>query len=155
MLIDLERGGLLEAAFTLENALVVPDLLYEKELSQENGAYLKALGLAVVELTSEELVSTQQINSSAKRLSLVDCSAMVLARRTDHCLLAGDGLLRARCIEEKIACHGVLWLLDEMEVSNKVGAAQLCEGLTRIVAHRRCRLPKGETDRRLKAWCKG
>ncbi|MEI2713936.1 MAG: hypothetical protein V9G04_11790 [Nocardioides sp.] len=45
ILIDLERGGLLEAAFSCGLTMVVPDLLYERELEPENGALLRKLGL--------------------------------------------------------------------------------------------------------------
>jgi hypothetical protein len=55
VLIDLERGGLLEVAFSLGYPMVVPDLLYERELGAENGPYLRGLGLGVVALTAEEV----------------------------------------------------------------------------------------------------
>ena len=45
ILIDLERGGLLEASFSCGLTMVVPDLLYERELEPENGALLRKLGL--------------------------------------------------------------------------------------------------------------
>lgn len=57
ILIDLERGGLLEAAFSCGLTMVVPDLLYERELEPENGPLLRALGLGVVSLTPEEVDS--------------------------------------------------------------------------------------------------
>lgn len=37
VLIDLERGGLLEHAFSCDLTMVVPDLLYARELETENG----------------------------------------------------------------------------------------------------------------------
>ena len=43
VLIDLERGGLLEVAFSCGHQLVVPDLLYVLELEPENGPLLKAM----------------------------------------------------------------------------------------------------------------
>ncbi|MDG0857490.1 hypothetical protein [Roseateles puraquae] len=45
VLIDLERGGLLEPAFSCGLTMVVPDLLYDRELVAENGPFLKQLGL--------------------------------------------------------------------------------------------------------------
>ena len=59
ILIDLERGGLLEAAFACGHQLVVPDLLYQLELEQENGPLLLEMGLKVVGLTSEEVEFAQ------------------------------------------------------------------------------------------------
>mgnify|MGYP003526952972 FL=1 len=43
ILIDLERGGLLEAAFSCGFTMVVPDLIYDRELADENGPYLRSL----------------------------------------------------------------------------------------------------------------
>ncbi|MCW3618671.1 hypothetical protein K6Y76_37205, partial [Burkholderia cenocepacia] len=54
VLIDLERGGLLEAAFSCGLTMAVPDLLYERELETENGPLLRKLGLGVVALTPDE-----------------------------------------------------------------------------------------------------
>lgn len=52
VLIDLEREGLLEAAFSCGLTMVVPDLLYERELEAENGPYLRKLGRGVVALNT-------------------------------------------------------------------------------------------------------
>lgn len=75
-LIDLERGGLLEAAFACSLQMVVPDLLYETELAQETLPYLNTLGLGIVELSEAELAFAQQISSERQGLSL-DCFALV------------------------------------------------------------------------------
>lgn len=52
VLIDLERGGLLEATFLCGLAIIVPDFLFENELKESNGTYLMELGLAVTGLTT-------------------------------------------------------------------------------------------------------
>jgi hypothetical protein len=44
VLIDLERGSLLEAALSCRLTRVVPDLLYERELAADNGSLLRRLG---------------------------------------------------------------------------------------------------------------
>ena len=41
VLIDLERGALLESAFSCGLTMVVPDLLYARELAAENGPLLR------------------------------------------------------------------------------------------------------------------
>ena len=61
VLIDLERGGLLEHAFSCGLTMVVPDLLYERELEPENGPLLRQLGLGVVALNFDEVVFAQQL----------------------------------------------------------------------------------------------
>ena len=154
VLIDLERGGLLEATFQCELSMVVPDLLYERELKEFNGQYLMQLGLSVTELTPDELTYAQETETQQPKLSLVDCFALSCARRQNHILLAGDGLLRKVAAADSVDCKGLLWLLDQMIASGKISMTQLCDGLTRISQDRRCRLPKAEVSSRLAQWCK-
>lgn len=153
VLIDLERGGLLELAFQCGMAMVVPDLLFENELRDGNGAYLMQLGLGVTALNPNELQQAQDIQDLRPALSLEDCFALICASRPDHSLLAGDGPLRRECAGRDIVCRGVLWLLDQMCANGKATKMVLCEGLTKIANDARCRLPKNEVQARLQLWC--
>ncbi len=94
MLVDLERGALLEAAFNLPFQLTVPDLLYERELKDHGGTELMALGLSVSELTDETLQLAVSYTRSNKELSLPDCFALALAKTNNWTLLTGDARLR-------------------------------------------------------------
>ena len=152
VLIDLERGGLLEAAFACGHQLVVPDLMYVLELEPENGPLLKAMGLQVVELTAEEVAFAQAAQAAAPTLSFPDCFALSCARRPQHMLVTGDMVLRRKAEGDAVPCRGLLWLLDEMETSGAIAAMSLAEGLERISAHPRCRLPKVEVQIRIKKW---
>ena len=96
ILIDLERGDLLAMAFASGITMLVPDLLYEKELEPYNGAYFRALGLQVVALQPEKVSFAQRIKNERKPLSLPDCFALSCERRPDHVLLTSDGPLRKR-----------------------------------------------------------
>lgn len=151
VLIDLERGSLLEAAFACDWTMVVPDLLYERELLAENGPYLRSLGLGVVELSPDEVVLAQQVKNIRPALSLADCFALSCGQRANHILLSGDRVLRDEARARKGEVYGVLWLLDQMYAA-KVSSRLLFEGLTKIYAHPRCRLPKDEVQARLNAW---
>ena len=153
VLIDLERGGLLEATFLSGHTLVVPDLLFENELKDYNGNYLKGLGLAVTELNPDEVALAQEINTLSPGLSLVVCFALVWAPRQDQILLVGDRLLLKEATARDITCRGLFWLLDEMFASGKASKNLLCEGITRISQHPHCRLPKAELEKRKKLWC--
>lgn len=64
ILVDLERGGLLEAAFTCGLTMVVPDLLYQRELEGTNGAYLGTLGLNVVNLHRRAVAGSEDSDSA-------------------------------------------------------------------------------------------
>jgi hypothetical protein len=152
VLIDLERGGLLEAAFACGHQLVVPDYLYETELEPENGPLLRAMGLNVVELTSEEVEFAQATQTALPALTLADCFALSCARRPQHLLVTGDKTLRAKADEKDVTCRGLLWMLDQMEASGAIAAVSLGEGLQKMVAHKRCRLPKADVADRLAKW---
>jgi hypothetical protein len=152
ILIDLERGSLLETAFSCGLTMVVPDLLYERELEAENGPFLRKLGLGVVALNSQEVTYAQQLKSECKDLSLPDCFALSCATRTDHVLVTGDGGLRKQAIARLGKVYGLLWILDRMAESQMVSSAQLYDGLSRIAAHPRRRLPQAEMQMRLDAW---
>lgn len=152
ILIDLERGGLLEAAFSIGVTFVVPDLLYERELEKDIGPYLRSLGLGVITLTSREVAFAQEISTARPGLSLPDCFALSCASRPDHVLVTGDGLLRKEATKRLGIVYGLLWLLDEMHASGKVPATTLVDGLTRISGHQRVRLPSDEVQKRLKSW---
>lgn len=152
VLIDLERGGLLESAFSCGLTMVVPDLLYDRELLAENGPFLRQLGLGVVALSPEEVSLAQEIRGQRPGLSLPDCFALSCARRADHALVTGDRLLRSEAQARHCSVFGLLWVLDQMESSGAVSVAALHEGLSRIANHARCRLPRAEIASRLQRW---
>lgn len=152
VLIDLERGGLLEPAFSCGLTMVVPDLLYARELEAENGPLLRKLGLGVVALNPDEVNFAQQLRTQQPGLSLPDCFALSCARRQNHALVSGDKLLRTEAQAKHCVVYGLLWILDQMEASRKVSTATLHEGLTRIWNHPRRRLPKSDVTARLQRW---
>lgn len=152
VLIDLERGGLLEHAFSCGLTMVVPDLLYARELESDNGPLLRKLGLGIVALDPDELDFAQRLRRQRPGLSLPDCFALSCARRQDHALVSGDKLLRTEAQARACAVYGLLWILDQMEASGRVGPAMLHEGLSRIWNHPRQRLPKSEVLERLQRW---
>ncbi len=150
VLIDLERAGLLDAAFSCGMTMVVPDLLYQRELETHNGPYLRSLGLGVVALTAQELSDAQDIKAQRPVLSLPDCFALICSKRPNHCLVSGDKALR-REAERTGAVFGLLWLLDCME-QRGVPVQSLAAGLTSLRHHPRCRLPREEIEMRLARW---
>ena len=66
VLVDLERGSLLEASFRLPHRFAVPDLLYERELKDWGGEELIRLGLSVEEL--EETRSNAPLPTGGENL---------------------------------------------------------------------------------------
>ena len=152
ILIDLERGELLEGAFSIGLSFVVPDLLYDRELKDDIGPHLKSLGLGVVTLTAKELAVAQEVSAARPGLSLPDCFALSCATRPDHILVTGDGLMRKEAQARLGAVYGLLWILDQMHASGRFESDHLIKGLTKISTHPRARLPADEVRKRLKAW---
>lgn len=151
ILVDLERGRLLEAAFRLETDFVVPDLLFEDELRESNGAALIELGLQVQELDGAGVSRALEYREQAPVLSLPDAFALSLAKEHETTLLTGDAALRSLAEEEHVDCHGLLWVLDLMfNGEGVVPTRDLHDGLQMIFAHPRCRLPKREVQQRLR-----
>lgn len=149
VVIDLERALLIERVFTLPFRFVVPDALYEQELRDYGGARLLELGLQVRALSGEQLTEAQRLRSLERRISIHDSYALSLAKAEAAILLAGDGAMRRLAEAEEVRCHGVLWVFDRLEEHGVVGVGELHAGLSRVVAHPRCWLPKEAIRQRL------
>ncbi len=152
VLIDLDRGSLVEAVFGLPVEFVVPDLLYERELRQHGGEELRELGLRVEELNGPRVVRVLGYRGCEPSLSLVDSFALALAAENRWTLLTGDRVLRHLARPEGVDCHGLLWVLDQMVESAVVDRRTLYSGLKAIGDHPRCRLPRAEVNKRLQRW---
>ena len=148
VLVDLKRGSLLEAAFGLPYRFVVPDLLYERELRDHGGDEFVGLGLVVADLTGEQVELAQAYKREKPALSSPDVFALALAKAEGGTLLTGDKRLRSLAAKERVACHGLLWLFDEMHLDG-IATEALTAGLQAIRAHPRCRLPPREVNKRL------
>jgi hypothetical protein len=108
ILIDLDRGGLLELAFSCGLTMLVPDFLYQRELENENGPYLQKLGLGVVPLAPEEVAFAQELRTKRTALSLPDCFALICGMRPGHALLTGDKALRNEAKARNSTAYGLL-----------------------------------------------
>jgi len=149
VVIDLERAELIERVFALPYRFVVPDALYEQELKAFGGPQLVELGMQVRVLTGEQVREAQRLRGLERRISIHDSYALSLAKSEAAILLAGDAAMRRLAEAEEVRCHGVLWVFDQMEERRVVTAAALHEGLTRVVAHPRCWLPREAVNLRL------
>ncbi|WP_084512418.1 hypothetical protein [Geothrix fermentans] len=149
VLIDLERGSLLESVFSLSATFAVPDVLFERELKAYGGENLLALGLKVLELDGEGVLLAQSYRARSKQISLPDSFTLALARRDGHTLLTGDGALRSLAEAEGLECHGFLWVIDQLIGAGTVPRVLLAARIELIVSHPRCRLPRREVKLRL------
>jgi len=108
-----------------------------------------SLGLRVEELDADGVKLALSYGQRAPKLSLPDAFALALAKSAGFVLLTGDALLRDLATGEKVECHGVLWVLDQMFSEGVVQPEDLHAGLSAIARHPRCRLPKDEIASRL------
>jgi predicted nucleic acid-binding protein len=155
VIIDLDRGDLLDAAFQLGDDLVVPDLLFERELDSDFGERLRALGIVIESLDGNEVTRAAQLGRSEQRLSVADTFAFALAYGREWTLLTGDRVLREVAEAAGVAVHGTLWIVDRIEAVGICDHPMLHQCLTKAAAHPRCRLPRKEIEARLKRYLGG
>src|SRR5260370_20268912 len=94
VLIDLERGALLQVTFRLPHTFAVPDLLYRRELEAYNGPELLAMGLQVLTLSDVGVTLARSYRVRQPRVSLPDAFALALARISGHTLLSAHSDIR-------------------------------------------------------------
>lgn len=155
VIIDLDRGALIEDLFRLPYQFAVPDLLYRRELEKQMGQRLITLGLRVENLSPDEVRRAAGLQRDRRQLSAPDTFAFAIAEARGWPLLAGDGGIRSLASDMRVECHGVLWVCDQFEGGQHVPVARLHAGLTRISTHRRCRLPAAEVRVRLERYALG
>ena len=149
VIIDLERGELLESVFQLAVDFAVPDLLFHRELAGSLGDRLLALGLRVEELSPGEVQGATVLRRADATLSLPDTFAFALAQGRQWTLLTGDAGLRRTAEAHALDVHGTLWVLDQLEAQGACSLEVLAAGLVKASGHPRCRLPKAEVTARL------
>lgn len=149
VIIDLERGDILETVFTMNAEFAMPDLLFERELSGDLGLRLVGLGLRVEELSPAEVEAATVLSRADRSLSLADTFAFALAQARRWTLLTGDAGLRRAAEAHQLEVHGALWVFDQLETGGVCGPRILHEALTKTASHPRCRLPRPEVARRL------
>ena len=149
VIIDLERGELLESVFQLAVDFAVPDLLFHRELAGPLGDRLLALGLRVEELSPGEVQGATVLRRADATLSLPDTFAFALAQGRQWTLLTGDAGLRRTAEAHALDVHGTLWVLDQLEAQGACSLQVLAAGLAKASGHPRCRLPRAEVNARL------
>ena len=89
VLVDLERGEILETIFCLPFNFAVPSLLYQMELKDYGGEALINLGLRLEVLDNEEVSLAQSYWLERRSLSMPDSWALALAKSRSWVLLSG------------------------------------------------------------------
>ena len=148
-LIDLKKGGLLEIFLSLSFTLVVSDDLLADELLSFTKAEIALMrrNMSVVSLSGDEVDKVRQTQRESPALSLHDCAAFVLAQRESDCiLLTGDKRLRAKAESIKIECHGVLWIIEQIEAARLTKPKFLIKALENWLDDSTVRLPQDSVN---------
>ena len=82
-------------------------------------------------------------------LSANDCFCLVTARVYSGILLTGDALLRRVAAGNGLRVHGVLWVVDELEVAAVCGRSLLSRALKAWQSDEKVFLPPHEISTRL------
>jgi hypothetical protein len=99
-------------------------------------------------LDEAEVSAAQEIYQGQTAASLIDCFSFSIARSRGCILLTGDAALRRLAEARGVECHGILWAADIMAEAG-VDPALLANGLEQLLAHTKCRLPRGEVLARI------
>lgn len=149
-LIDLRKGGLLEAFLMLPYELVIPDVLLDNELLSftEKDLTLIKRKMTVATLKGDSVERVGWILVHSPALSTYDGFAFVVAEERPGCiLLTGDRRLRNLAEVEKMEVHGVLWVIEELAANKATRSWVLLKALMLWRDDTTVRLPRAELER--------
>lgn len=128
-LIDLRKGGLLEAALALPYRFLVTYVVRYSELLDfelAEWSRLEALGLTVIDPPGTQVAEAQALMLRHRRLSFEDCLNLVAAREENLAiLLTGDRSLRTIAENEGIEVHGILWVVAQLQIEKAAATEDL------------------------------
>lgn len=123
ILIDLEEGHLIELMFQLPFQFCIPDILFVEELEEEHN-HLPALGLELMELSSETMIHAMELIPRYAKTSRNDCFALALAANKQCPLLTGDKALKEAAEKEAVIVHGTIWIIRMMITHDLISVEQ-------------------------------
>ena len=108
--------------------------------------------LQVTSVNNEELALVNKLTIKYQNLSFYDLVALAIAIKREWVLLTGDGLLRNAAVNEKIECHGSIWIYDQLIRGKKISEScynQCLLKLLDLVKQGKRRLPLEELVKRI------
>lgn len=151
---DFEAIGHLEHPFLLNHSYYISDFTYDEEInkSEEINKIVTSGCLQVTSVNNEELALVNKLTIKYQNLSFYDLVALAIAIKREWVLLTGDGLLRNAAVNEKIECHGSIWIYDELLNEKKITKKCYKKSLSKLlelVKLGKRRLPVEELVKRL------
>lgn len=155
-LIDLREADLLFAFFSLPYRFWMPDLVFAEliSFSSTEQVQLQQHGLEIRSLSGKALQAVLTLQAQKPRLSWQDCSAFVLADQTpDSILLTSDHHLRLHAQSQGQRVHGLLWVIDQLDLYQRLTHKALCQVLRDWKASAFVFLPAQELQQRIQIFC--
>ena len=146
--LDLHWGGLLRFISHLPLTVVLLDVT-EREITKQDRSVFRGARLQPVTAEAAEVGAVTALRKKYPAPSTPDLIALSVCQQRDWILLTGDGNLRKAALAEKVRCHGIFWILDQLE--SYVSPEQLHDSLTNIMAAGAF-LPAAECRKRLDKW---
>ncbi len=153
-LIDLRKGGLLEAVCSLPYRLLIPlpvRVLEVRDFTDQEWRHLDDHGLITHDLTPDEVAQAMALRERHRALSANDCLCLVAARALHGILLTGDALLRRVATENRVRVHGVLWVIDELAAAGACPTSLLTKALRAWRDDGTVFLPRREISKRIQS----
>ena len=151
---DFEAIGHLEHPFLLNHSYYISDFTFDEEIqyAKEIRQCVVSKLLLVTSVNSDELALVNVLSSKYPNLSFYDAVALAIAIKRKWILLTGDGFLREAAKKERIACHGSIWIYDQLLEHNKITRQCYKKCLTKLlelVKQGKRRLPIEELVKRI------
>lgn len=152
-LIDLHKGGLLDAVCNLPYEFVVPLPVRDSEVlnfSEQQWQKLDDAGMITHDLMPTEVAQALALKQRHPALSANDCFCFVATRARHGILLTGDAFLRRVAIDHGLLVHGVLWIVDELISAAGCDRSLLTQALLAWQSDATVFLPRHEISKRLR-----
>ncbi len=155
-LIDLKRGGLLEAFFELPCEFIVPDVvLWElRSFTTTEKSYITGRA-TISKLESDDYDLIESLVRQHQSLSKVDLFVFRTAQKLSvSILLTGDRRLRSLAESHSVRTHGILWVVESLAAELHYDSSALYEALRRWRDDPACRIGNdllSQTEVKIKA----
>jgi predicted nucleic acid-binding protein len=145
VLIDMENAELTKKVFQLPWKFVVPDIVFEEELSTHHGHLLQE-GLEQKSMSEASIMQAVILRKHNPKISTNDILALKLAIDQGSVLLTGDKALKKLAETLHVEVHGSIWLVQEM-LKQKIIILAEAQNAFKLMKETGSHLPWSEVDR--------
>ena len=154
ILIDLLKIDLCDQFFQLNFEFNTSDFIMA-EVKEPNvhllNQYVKRKKLLVRHFGFEEITEIIKLNQEYNKLSLADCSCLILCQKLNAILLTGERQLTRIAEKTGIETHGCLWIFEQL-ILKKVISYDLAINKLESLVLQNTRLPENECRKYLQKW---